>query len=163
MHFQETNFLSTKVIRPAYVWNRYKSLQDPNFLILSWSTYKLLANRFLRVLSQSSYKRLIIGTKLYLATRMSSSSKAPEGLNDSECKKENLGICPPIPYAPPLDLLLTAMKVETLKIKLADRTVFFMGIFTKGSPEDYLQHIMDVLCLIDQKGLRKQIKSTQRR
>ena len=28
-----------------------------------------------------------------------------------------------------------------------------MGIFAKGTPEDYLQHIIAVLRLIDQKGL----------
>ncbi len=33
-----------------------------------------------------------------------------------------------------------------------------MSIFPKGSPEDYLQHIIAVLCLIDQKGLHMQCK-----
>jgi hypothetical protein len=43
-------------------------------------------------------------------------------------------------------------------VELADGTVFFMSIFTKGSPEDYLQHIITVLRLIDQKGLHVQCK-----
>jgi hypothetical protein len=33
-----------------------------------------------------------------------------------------------------------------------------MSNFTKGSPEDYLQHIIAFLHLIDQKGLRVQCK-----
>ena len=33
-----------------------------------------------------------------------------------------------------------------------------MSIFAKGSPEDYLQHIIAVLHLIDQKGLHVQCK-----
>ncbi len=45
-----------------------------------------------------------------------------------------------------------------LKVTLADETVFSMGIFAKGSPEDYLQHIIAVLRLIDQKGFLVQCK-----
>jgi hypothetical protein len=33
-----------------------------------------------------------------------------------------------------------------------------MSIFAKGSPEDYLRHIIAVLCLIDQKGLHEQCR-----
>jgi hypothetical protein len=86
-----------------------------------------------------SYKRLLIGTKLYLSSRMSASSKTPKGLKDSECLKGHLGNCPPVPYVPPMDLLQTKDNSETLKVKLADVTVFSMSIFAKGSPEDYLQ------------------------
>jgi hypothetical protein len=38
-------------------------------------------------------------------------------------------------------------------IKLSDGAVFSMGIFARGSPEEYLQHIVAVLRLINQKGL----------
>ncbi len=85
-------------------------------------------------------------------------SKMPEGLKDSECEKGHLGNCPPVPYVPPTDLLLTKDSTEMLKVKLANGTVFSMSIFTEGSPEDYLQHIIAVLCLIDQKGLHVQCK-----
>jgi hypothetical protein len=57
-----------------------------------------------------------------------------------------------------MDLLQTKDSSETLKVKLADGTVFSMSIFAKGSPEDYLQHIIAVLHLIDQKGLHVQCK-----
>jgi hypothetical protein len=89
---------------------------------------------------------------------MSASSKAPEGLKDSECEKGHLGNRPPVPYVPPTDLLQTKESSEVLKVKLSDGTVFSMGIFAKGTPEDYLQHIIAVLRLIDQKGLHAQCK-----
>ena len=89
---------------------------------------------------------------------MSASSKTPEGLKDSECEKGHLGNRPPVPYVPPTDLLQTKDSSETLKVKLADGTVFSMSIFTKGTPEDYLQHIIAVLRLIDQKGFHVQCK-----
>jgi hypothetical protein len=45
-----------------------------------------------------------------------------------------------------------------LKVKLPDGTIFSMSIFVQGSSEEYLQHIIAVLCLINQKGLDKQCK-----
>jgi hypothetical protein len=80
---------------------------------------------------------------------MSASSKTPEGLKDSECEKGHLGNRPPVPYVPPTDLLQTKDSSEMLKVKLANGTVFSMSIFAKGSLEDYLQHIIAVLCLAD--------------
>jgi hypothetical protein len=84
---------------------------------------------------------------------MSASSKMPKGLKDSEYEKGHLGNRPPVLYVPPTDLLQTKDSSETLKVKLADGTFFSMSIFAKGSPEDYLQHIIAVLRLVDQKGL----------
>jgi hypothetical protein len=109
-------------------------------------------NHFLQVPPKSSYKRLIIGTKLYLSAKMSNSSKTPKGLKDSRCEKGHLGICPPIQYVPPMDLDLLQVKdsTEMLKVKLPNGTVFSMSIFMQGSPEEYLQHIIAVLCLINQ-------------
>ena len=69
-----------------------------------------------------------------------------------------MGNRPPVPYVPPTDLLQTKDSSETLKVKLADGTLFSMGIFAKGSPEDYLQHIIGVLRLIDQKGFHVHCK-----
>ncbi len=45
-----------------------------------------------------------------------------------------------------------------LKVTLANGTVFSMSIFAKGTQEDYLQHIIAVLHLIDQKGFHVQCK-----
>jgi hypothetical protein len=94
-----------------------------------------------------------VQTPLYLKARMSASTKAPEGLKDSECKKGNLGVRPPIPYVPPMDLQQTKENTDTLKLKLPDGTVFSMTIFAKGNPEDYLQHLIAVQRHIVQKGL----------
>ncbi len=90
---------------------------------------------------------------LYLSARMSSSSKATKGLKDSKCKKGYLGNHPPIPCILPTDLLQVKDNMEILKVKLPNVSVFSMTIFAKGSPDDYLQHIITVLHLINQKGL----------
>ena len=84
---------------------------------------------------------------------MSASSKVPEGLKDSECEKGNLGARPPIPYVPPTDLLQAKENSDSIKLKLLDGTVISMTIFAKGNPEEYLQHVIAVLRLINQKGL----------
>jgi hypothetical protein len=84
---------------------------------------------------------------------MSASSKVPEGLKDSECEKGNLGARPPIPYVPPTDLLQAKENSDSIKLKLPDGTVISMTIFAKGNPEEYLQHVIAVLRLINQKGL----------
>jgi hypothetical protein len=114
----------------------------------------------------SFYKKLLIRMPLYLSARMSSSSKAIERLKDSECKKGHLGNRLPILYVPSTDLLQAKDNTEVLKVKLPDASVFSMTILAKGSPEDYLQHIIAILRLINQKGLdalivlhNKEIKS----
>ncbi len=93
---------------------------------------------------------------------MSASNKIPEGLKDSKCKKGNLGVCPPIPYVPPMDLLQTKENMDTLKLKLPYGTVFSMMIFANGNPEDYLQYLIAVLHLINQKNekLKAKVKAT---
>jgi hypothetical protein len=87
---------------------------------------------------------------------MSVPLKSPEGLKDHECEKGNLSHRPPIPYAPPTDLLPATTKIETIKIKVADGSTVNMKIYSVGSPEEYLSHIVAVLGLIDRKGLREQ-------
>ncbi len=56
---------------------------------------------------------------------------------------------------PPTDLLPATSKIETIKIKVSDGSTVSMKIFTVGSPEEYLSHIVAVLHLIDRKGLRE--------
>ncbi len=84
---------------------------------------------------------------------MSTTSKVPEGLKDSECKKGNLGARPPIPYVPPMDLLQAKENSDSIKLKLPDGTVISMMIFAKGNLKEYLQHVIAVQRLINQKGL----------
>ena len=90
---------------------------------------------------------------------MSVPLKSPEGLKDHECEKGNLSQRPPIPYVPPTDLLPATSKIETIKIKVSDGTTVSMKIFSVGSPEEYLSHIVAVLHLIERKGLREQTKT----
>jgi hypothetical protein len=75
---------------------------------------------------------------------MSVPLKSPEGLRDSKCEKGNLSHRLPIPYVPPTDLLPVMEKIETIKIKVADQTKVNMKIFSTGSPEEYLSHIVAV-------------------
>ena len=91
---------------------------------------------------------------------MSAAVKTPEGLKDSECEKGNLGVRPPIPYVPPTDLLQAKENTDSIKLKLPDGTVFSMTIFAQGNPEEYLQHVIAVLRLINQKGLDTKCRST---
>ncbi len=84
---------------------------------------------------------------------MSASNKVPKGLKDSKCKKGNLGAHPPIPYVTLTDLLQAKENSDTIKLKLPDGTIISMTIFAKDNPLEYLQHVIAVLHLINQKGL----------
>ena len=147
-------FLNFKqVLHPTYGWIGTRVPQVSIFCALNRYSYIISEKQFLWVPPKSLYKKLLIGTKLYLSVRMSSSSMAPKGLKDYECKKGHLGNHPPIPYIPPTDLLQAKDNTEMLKVKLPDASVFSMTIFAKGSPEDYLQHVIVILRLTNQKGL----------
>ncbi len=110
--------------------------------------------------AQSPYKKLILRAGLFYYAKMSASSKVPEGLKDSECEKGNLGARPPIPYVPPMDLLQAKENSDSVKLKLPDGTVISMTIFAKRNPKEYLQHIIAVLRLINQKGLDVKCRET---
>ncbi len=84
---------------------------------------------------------------------MSTSNKVPEGLKVSKCEKGNLGVRSPILYVPPMDLLQAKENLDAIKLKLPDGIVMSMKIFARGNPEEYLQHVIAVLRLINQKGL----------
>ncbi len=90
---------------------------------------------------------------LYKYAKMSVTNKVPKGLKDSKCEMWNLGAHPPIPYVPPMDLLQAKENLDAIKLKLPDGTVISMTIFAKGNPEEYLQYVIAVLHLINQKGL----------
>jgi hypothetical protein len=52
-----------------------------------------------------------------------------------------------------MNLMTTKEVQETLKIKLLDGSIFNTAIFSQGNTEEYLAHVVAVLCLIHQKGL----------
>jgi hypothetical protein len=95
-------------------------------------------------------------TTLWQHTKMSTALKSPKGLKDLEFKKGQLSSWPPIPYVPPTDLVNTKEAPETLKIKLPDRTIFNMSIFSQGNTKEYHVNVVAVLRLISQKGLDEQ-------
>ena len=59
---------------------------------------------------------------------------------------------------PPSDLVTTKESQESLKIKLPNGTVFNMSIFSRGNTEEYLEHIVAGLPLINQKELDVQCR-----
>jgi hypothetical protein len=55
---------------------------------------------FLQVPPKSSFKKLLLGTGLWKHTKMRTTLKTPDGLNNAECKKGQLSNWLPIPYVP---------------------------------------------------------------
>jgi hypothetical protein len=89
---------------------------------------------------------------------MSTTLKAPNGLKDSEYKRGQLSSWPTVPYVPPADLITTKEEPQSLKIKLPDRSVFNMSIYSCENTEEYLAHIVAILRIIKQKGLDVQCR-----
>jgi hypothetical protein len=57
-----------------------------------------------------------------------------------------------------MDLVTTKEAPVSLKIKLPNETIFNMSIFSQGNTKEYLAHIVAVLGLISQKGLKVQCR-----
>jgi hypothetical protein len=89
---------------------------------------------------------------------MSTSLKSPNGLKDGECKKGQLSHRPPIPYVPVIDIVTPKEEPQLYKVKLPDASHLSILIYSRGNNEEYLVHILAVLCIIEQKGLPKKCK-----
>jgi hypothetical protein len=89
---------------------------------------------------------------------MSTSLKSPDGLKDAECKKAQLSHWPPIPYLPVVDIVTPKEEPQHCKVKLLDASHLSMPIYSHGNNEEYLAHIVAVLCIIEQKGLPKKCR-----
>ncbi len=74
--------------------------------------------RFLRVLPKSSFKKLLLGTRLWHHTKMSTSLKSPDGLKEAEYEKGQLSHRPPILYVPMVDIIMPKEDLQVFKIKL---------------------------------------------
>ena len=84
---------------------------------------------------------------------MSGNAKSPaEGLKDLECKQGAITTWPPIPYVAPVDPNKRQEKTK-IKTKLPGGTNYQMVPFRVGSNEDYVNHIIAMICLIKQKDL----------
>ncbi len=110
---------------------------------------------FLQVPPKFSFKKLLLGTGFWQYAKMSTSLKSPDGLKDTECKKEHLSHWPPIPYVPVVDVVTPKEEPQIFKIKLPDTSHLSMPIYSRGNNEEYLAHIVAVLQVIEQKGLPK--------
>ncbi len=117
-----------------------------------------LVEEALRIPAKLSFKHLILETLLWSYSRSSSLKSPPDGLKASECKKGKLGAQPPIPYVPPTDLI-KKQEGEQIKVKMPDGTNFSMAAFMSGTNEDYLAHVIAVLCIIKKKGMAVEIKA----
>jgi hypothetical protein len=89
---------------------------------------------------------------------MSTSLKSPDGLKDAECKKRQLSHRPPILYVPVLDVIMPKEEPQLYKVKLPNASQLSIPIYSRGNNEEYLVHVVTVLCIIEQKGLPKKCR-----
>ncbi len=80
-----------------------------------------------------------------------------EGLKDSECEQGAIANRPPIPYVAPVDPYEKQKKTK-IKIKLPDGTSYQMVLFRVGSNEDYINHIIAMIRLIQQRDLENSVE-----
>jgi hypothetical protein len=108
---------------------------------------------FLPVPSKSSFKKLMLSTGLWQYAKMSTTLKSPNGLKNAECKKGQLSNWPSIPYVPEMNIITPKEDPQGYKVKLPDDSHLNMHIYSHGNNEEYLMHIIAVLCIIKQRGL----------
>ncbi len=113
---------------------------------------------FLRVPPKSPFKKLLLGTGLWQHAKMSTSLKSPDGLKDAKCKKGQLSHWPPIPYVPVVDVITPKEEPQLYKVKLPDASHLSIPIYFRGNNEEYLAHVLAVLCIIEQKGLPRKCR-----
>jgi len=107
---------------------------------------------------RSSLKCLILGTPALLKAIMSGNNVkgTQEVLKDNECERGNVVSRPPIPHVPPIDPH-KKRDTEQIKVKLLDGTHFQMSAFRARNNEEYIEHVISVLRLLDQKGIKSDI------
>ncbi len=89
---------------------------------------------------------------------MSTSLKSPKGLKDAECKKGQLSHQPPIPYVPVADVVTPKEEPQLYKVKLPNAPHLSIPIYSRGNNEEYLVHVVAVLCIIKQKKLPRKCR-----
>jgi hypothetical protein len=113
---------------------------------------------FLQVPSKFPFKKLLLGTGLWQYAKMSTSLKSPDKLKDAECKKGLLSHWPPIPYVPVIDVVMPKEEPQLYKVKLSNASHLSIPIYSRGNNEEYLVHVVAVLCIIEQKGLPRKCR-----
>ncbi len=79
-------------------------------------------------------------------------------MKDAECKKGQLSHRPSIPYVPVVDVITPKEEPQLYKVKLPNALHLSIPIYSQGNNEEYLSHIVAVLCIIEQKGLPKKCR-----
>jgi hypothetical protein len=113
---------------------------------------------FLQVPLKFSIKKLLLDTRLWQHTKMSTSLKSPDKLKDAECEKGQLSHWPPILYVSVVDILTPKEEPQLFTVKLPDASHFSMPIYSHGNNEEYLAHIIAVFRIINDKGLPKKCR-----
>jgi hypothetical protein len=113
---------------------------------------------FLQVPPKYPFKKLLLGTGLWQYAKMSTSLKSPDGFKDAECKKGQLSHWPPILYVSFVDVITPKEVPQLYKVKLPNASHLSIPIYSQGNNEEYLVHIVAVLCIIEQKGLPKKCR-----
>jgi hypothetical protein len=107
---------------------------------------------------KSTFKRPFFETKALLIPIMSGNVKRPvEGFKDSECEQGAITTRPPIPYVAPVDLYKKPEKTK-IKTRLPDGTNYQMVPFSSGTNEDYVNHIIAMIRLVEQKDFENSVE-----
>jgi hypothetical protein len=86
------------------------------------------------------------------------STKSPaEGLKDSECERGVITTRPPISYVAAVDPYEKAEKTK-IKTRLPDGTNYQMVPFRSGTNKDYVNHLIAMIPLVEQKDLVKLVE-----
>jgi hypothetical protein len=81
----------------------------------------------------------------------------PEGLQNAKCEKGTPPVRLPIPYVPLSDLH-EKRETKQIMVELSDGTKFQMPTYGTSNNEEYLVHIITILCLVEQKGTAAKVK-----
>ncbi len=130
---------------------------SPSLLEVSY-THTIQVAGFLQVPLKSPFKKLLLGTRLWQYAKMSTSIKSPNGLKDTECEKGQLSHRLPILYVPVVDVVMPKEEPQLYKVKLPNASHLSVPIYSRGNNEEYLAHVVAVLCIIEQKGLPKKCR-----
>jgi hypothetical protein len=79
---------------------------------------------------------------------MSTTLKSPDGLKNAECKKGQVSNWLPILFVPEMDIVTHKEDPQVYKVKLPDDSHINIYIYSHEDNEEYLTHIVAVLCVI---------------
>jgi hypothetical protein len=108
--------------------------------------------------SEEYVQATFLETKTLLIPIMSGSAKSlAKGLKDSECERGVITTRPPIPYVAAVDPCEKQEKTE-IRTRLPDGTNYQMVPFPLGTNKEYVNHIIAMICLIEQKDFENSVE-----